>query len=85
MKVIKALILAVVAAAAFQSSWVNIAEAHDANKRARYNCYQKCEERTEKCVDQHGRGESKCWNRRSTCRDNCSEAYEKDYNHYHAD
>ena len=35
MKVIKALTLAVVAAAAFQFSWVNIAEAHDANKRAR--------------------------------------------------
>ena len=41
MKVIKALILAVVAAAAFQFSWVNIAEAHDANKRARYNCLSK--------------------------------------------
>ena len=89
MKVIKALILAAVAAAAFQFSWVSTADAHDANKRARAKCDQRCVERYENCQDWQDRtGKTKspsCSSRWSTCSGNCNEAYEEDFDHSHGD
>ena len=89
MKVIKALILAAVAAAAFQFSWVSTADAHDANKRARAKCDQRCEERYYNCRDwEESTGKKKspsCLNRESRCKAYCLNEYEYDYDHSHGD
>ena len=89
MKVIKALILAAVAAAAFQFSWVSTADAHDANQRARAMCHQRCQERYENCKDwEESSGKEKrpdCFSRYSRCYGNCGDAYDIDTDHSHGD